>query len=146
MAEQELWTHAKTRIHAGRTHMWNRSGRMPEGCDELQRRAVLHDPTAQVMSLSALPREQGTKVLECPLGHADFVTAQLEAIARKHQVLLQAIPNIRDVQSSCLLLLHCAGARVARCPARLGGPFRKNPRCQFVAVHVQDLGDSGDPL
>ena len=47
VAEQELWTHTKIRIHAGNTHMWNRSGRMLEGCDELQGRAVLHDPTAQ---------------------------------------------------------------------------------------------------
>ena len=59
---------------------------------------MLHDPTAQVWMGSALPtREQGIKVLGCPLGHA----TQLEAIARKHQVLLQAIP----------LLLHCAAAR-----------------------------------
>ena len=48
--KQELWTNAKIRIHAGKTHMWNRSGRMPEGCGELQRRAVLHDLTAQVWS------------------------------------------------------------------------------------------------
>ena len=112
VAEQELWTHAKIRIHAGKTHMWNKSGRMPEGCDELHRRAVLHDPTAQVWRGSDLPtREQGIKVLGCPLGHADFVTAQLETIARKHPVFWQAIPNVRDVQSAWLLLLHCAAAR-----------------------------------
>ena len=93
----------------GKTHMWNRSGRMPEGSDELQRRALLHDPTAQVWRGSDLPtRDQGIKVLGCPFGHADFVTAQLETIAMKHQVLLQAIPNVRDVQSAWLLLLHCA--------------------------------------
>ena len=54
---------------------------------------------------------RGLKCWGCPLSHADFVTAQLETIARKHQVLLQAIPNVRDVQSAWLLLLHCAVVR-----------------------------------
>ena len=54
--------HAKIRIHASKTHM-----RMPEGSDELQRRAVLHDPTAQVWRGSDLPtRDQGITVLGCP--------------------------------------------------------------------------------
>ena len=67
---------------------WDRSGRMPEGSDELQRRAVLHDPTTHVWRGSDLPtQEQGIIVLGCPLGHADFVTAQLKTIAMKHQVL-----------------------------------------------------------
>ena len=143
VAEQELWTHAKIRIHAGKTHKWNRSGRMPEGCDELQGRAVLHDRTAQVWKGSALPtRERGIKVLGCALGHADFVTTQLGVIAKKHQVLLQVIPNVRSVQSAWLLLLHCAAARANfhLCVVR-----PDLARCQFVAVHVQDLGDSGDP-
>ena len=51
---------------------------------------------------------QGIKVLGCPLGHEDFVTTQLEAIGRKHQKLLQAIPTVPDVQSAWLLLLHSA--------------------------------------
>ena len=59
VAEQELWTHAKIRIHAGKTHMWNRSGRMPEGSDEL---VVLFDPTAWVWRGSDPPREtRGSK-------------------------------------------------------------------------------------
>ena len=69
VAEQELWTHAKIRIHAGKTHMWNRSGRMPERSDELQRRAVLHDPTAHVWRGSDLPtQDQGIKVLGVSFG------------------------------------------------------------------------------
>ena len=83
---------------------------MPLACDELQRRAVLQDPTAQVWTGSGV-QSQGIKVLGCPLGHEDFVTTQLEAIGRNHHVLLQAIPTVPDVQSAWLLLLHCAAAR-----------------------------------
>ena len=31
VAEQELWTHANIRVHAGKTHMWNRSVAGPRG-------------------------------------------------------------------------------------------------------------------
>ena len=114
--ERELWVHAKIRVHSGKTHVWNRSGRMPPACDELQRRAVLQDPTAQVWTGSGVPTQnQGIKVLGCPLGHEDFVTTQLEAIGTKHQVLLQAIPTVPDVQSAWLLPLHCAAARANFC-------------------------------
>ena len=46
-----------------------------------------------------------------PLGHVDFLRAQLEATTAKHSALLQAIPNVPDVQSAWLLLLHCASVR-----------------------------------
>ena len=64
VAEKESWTHVKIHIHAGRTHMWNRSGRMTEGCDELQRRAVLHDPTAQVFG-GGLLSPRGSRGSKC---------------------------------------------------------------------------------
>ena len=74
---------------------------MPPVCDELQRRAIQQDPTAQVWTGSGVPtHRQGIEVLGCPLGHEDFVTPQLEAI-----------PTVPDVQSVWLLLLHCASAR-----------------------------------
>ena len=86
--ERELWVHAKIRIHSGKTHERIRSGCTPPVCDELQRRAIQQDPTAQVWTGSGVPtHKQGIKVLRCPLGHEDFVTTQLEAIGRKHQVL-----------------------------------------------------------
>ena len=55
--------------------------------------------------------EQGIKVLGTPIGHQDFVAAQLESVRREHEVLLRRIPSINDVQSVWLLLVHCASAR-----------------------------------
>ena len=78
-------------IHDGKTHVWNRSGITFLVCDDLQRRAIQQDPTAQVFMGSGVPtHRQGIKVLGCPLGHEDFVITQLEAVGRKHQ---QAIPT-----------------------------------------------------
>ena len=50
-------------------------------------------------------------MLGTPLGHPDFVRAQLVETTRRHQTLLDRIPAVRDVQSAWALLLHCAGAR-----------------------------------
>ena len=55
--------------------------------------------------------QQGIKVLGTPIGHQDFVAAQLELVRREHDVLLSRIPSINDVQSAWLLLVHCASAR-----------------------------------
>ena len=52
-----------------------------------------------------------------PLGHEDFVQAELEWVAMTHQVLLDRIPGIPDVQAALLLLLHTAQA-TANCMSR----------------------------
>ena len=82
--ERELWARAKIRVHAGKTHVWNKSGRRPVVCDELQRRAAVQDPTAKVwrgwdFTLS----EQGIKIFACPWGHEEFVKRQLEVVGKK---------------------------------------------------------------
>ena len=55
--------------------------------------------------------EQGIKVLGTPLGHEDFVAAHLESVLTEHHMFLSRIPEVKDVQSAWLLLLHCASAR-----------------------------------
>ena len=69
VAEQELWTHAKIRIHAGKTHMWNTSGRMPEGVTSCsgERCCTIRQHRSGEGPISK--RDPGIKVLGCPLGH-----------------------------------------------------------------------------
>ena len=55
--------------------------------------------------------EQGIRVLETLLGHEDFVEAHLRARLQDHQLLLDRIPEVPDLQSAWVLLLHCASAR-----------------------------------
>ena len=56
-----------------------------------------------------MPTEkQGINVLGAPVGH---VRRSLAKTLEKHQVLLDAIQTVPDVQSAWLLLLHCASAR-----------------------------------
>ena len=111
--ERELWRHAKIRVHEGKTHIWNLASIKPEICDVLQRAAEAAKPGARVWRGSEVPtEEQGIKVLGAPVGHKDFVRKHLERILEQHEVLLNGIPRVPDVQSAWLLLLHCASARV----------------------------------
>ena len=41
---EELWRHARIRIHDGKTQVWNRSGNRPVGCDVLDRAVRALDP------------------------------------------------------------------------------------------------------
>ena len=111
--DEALWSEAGIRIHQGKTQIWNQAGEKPEGCEELERVAVAADPTAVVWPGSdELPsHKRGMKVLGTPLGHADFIRDHLEKTAAEHQVLLDRIPLVDDVQSAWLLLVHCAAAR-----------------------------------
>ena len=64
----------------------------------------------QHRSGGGLPSPRGSRGLKC--WSVSFGSCRLRDCAMPgNQVLLQAIPNVRDVQSVWLLLLHCAAAR-----------------------------------
>ena len=65
--------------------------------------------------------EQGIIILGSPLGHDEFVRAQLELKSREHDLLLSRIPSFSDLQSARALLLHCASSR-ANCLLRVIRP------------------------
>ena len=105
---EELGRHAHISINERKTHVWN----MGEGCAELQQVAEVADPTARVWrGAGVAEEEQGVRVLGAPVGHPSNVRAQLSEIQHDHQTLLDRIPSLPDLQSSWLLLLHCASAR-----------------------------------
>ena len=102
--QEELFRHAHIRIHGGKTHVWNATGVEPPVCEALQRIAEASDPSARVWRGSDIPtHRQGIRVLGAPVGHPDFVRAQLETTQAEHQVLLDRIPSLPDLQS----LGHC---------------------------------------
>ena len=88
------------------------SGHQTPDLRALERSVRAVDPTATVWRGSMLPTDrQGIKLLGTPLGHPDFVARHLRSVTEEHQVLLQRIPRVRDLQSAWLLLLHCASVR-----------------------------------
>ena len=103
-----FWNHSRIRVHHGKTRIWNRGGTAPANCSDLVdsqgRQAWRGDPS--------LPsHEQGIKILGTPLGHRDFVAAQMQSLHREHEQLLQRIPEVPYLQSAWLLLSFCANAR-----------------------------------
>ena len=134
--EQELWRHAKIRVHKGKTHIWNLAGTKPDICEELQRLAEAAKPGARVWRGSEVPtEEQGIRVLGAHVGHRDFIRRHLEKVLEQHQVLLNGIPRVPDVQSAWLILLHCASAR-ANYQLRV---MRPEVVLEFAAAHDENL-------
>ena len=114
LLQNPLWHTAGIRIHQGKTKVWNNAGEQPAACEVLDRMARAADPTVttSVWRGSDVPvSQQGMKVLGTPLGHPAFVRAHLERTCGEHQTLLDRIPMVSDLQSSWLLLVHCASAR-----------------------------------
>ena len=108
---EELWHHAKIRLHHGKTAVWNRGGEVPPDIGALERAARITDPSARVWrgGIHSVPEERGITILGVPVGTPEFVLRQLEVKAEEHQALLQRIPDIKDLQCAWLVLLYCAG-------------------------------------
>ena len=66
-----------------------------------------------------------------PVGHVEFVQAQLVSTTKKHTTLYERIQSVQDLQSAWLLLLFCANARATyslRC-------IPPNEVAEFAAAH-----------
>ena len=109
----QLWTRAGISLHAGKTQIWNKSGRCPPGCEGIFEAARVADPNAVVWKGDqTLPTDQqGVVVLGAPLGHAHFITRILQAKTEEHSVLFRRILAVQDLQCAWLLLLFCAATR-----------------------------------
>ena len=86
-----LWRNAGIRIHVGKTQMWNRGGTSPL-CAIVERAAQAVNPNARQTDKASKSRH-------------------LQAVVAEHQILLDRIPRVKDIQNAWLLLLHCASAR-----------------------------------
>ena len=67
--QEELYRHARIRIHVGKTQVWNAAGERPEACDVLERIAQEEDPRARVWKGSNIhTSEQGSARSGNPFG------------------------------------------------------------------------------
>ena len=106
--QEALDQNARIQLGVGKIQVWNRGGHFPPGCQEMQEAAARVDPQARVWRGG----EQGVRVLSIPIGHEEFVHAELRATTEKHRSLVERISLVRDLQSAWLLLLFCANTRV----------------------------------
>ena len=83
---EELWHHAKIRLHHGKTAVWNRGGEVPPDIGALERAArIITDPSARVWrgGIHSVPEERGITILGVPVGTPEFVLRQLEVKAER---------------------------------------------------------------
>ena len=109
--QEALDQYARIQVHLGKTQVWNRGGHYPPACQQMQEAAARADPQARVWRGEGPPAQQGVRVLGIPIGHEEFVQAELRATTVKHQTLVERIPLVQDLQSAWLLLLFCANTR-----------------------------------
>ena len=89
------------------------------------------DPQARVWRGGRPPAQQGVHVLGLPIGHEEFVQAELRATTEKHKTLVERVPLVQDLQSAWLLLLFCANTH-ATCSLRGVLPAETE---RFAAAH-----------
>ena len=100
--------HANIGLHSGKTRAWNATGVEPPGLRELLGERP-SDPLTWVGDPGLAPERQGLMVLGTPLGSAAYVQAALRSTRQEHDLLLDKIPGVHDLQSAWLLLLRCGG-------------------------------------
>ena len=104
---RHLEEHTGIHLHAGKTQIWNAAGVEPPHVQQLAATTPvwLGNPTLP-------PAQQGLRVLGLPLGHQEYVQAELSKISEKHKTFFDQLPTLPDLQTSWLLLLYCASPRV----------------------------------
>ena len=105
---RELWDHARISLHNGKTNVCNRGG-----ISNLQQMASKEDPDAVVWrGHTSLPTPSNLLILGTPPWATVISLESISAAAeQKHDVLLQRIPAVRDLQAAWLFLTSCAAAR-----------------------------------
>ena len=100
--QEELWAHSRIQIHP---QLWNRSGSLSSRWQALTAGARISDPEAVVWrgDPSLTLAEQGVKVLGTPLGHTEFLKAQLREVINSHSVF-------------------CGKKKIRLCPTETQGP------------------------
>ena len=102
-----LWQHAKIQVNLGKTRVWNMGGEEPPRCRELGS----EDSPCWVGDPALPASSQGLQILGAPLGSSQYIEARLEETRQDHNILLDRIPAVPDLQAAWLILLLCASPR-----------------------------------
>ena len=71
--------------------------------------------------------QQGMKVLGTPLGHPEFVSAQLRQVSECHRLLFERIPSVSDLQAAFCCCIVQGPERIICCVPCLRMPRRSTP-------------------
>ena len=127
--QEALEQYARIQVHLVKTQVWNRGGHVPPACVEMQAATDRANPQSQarIWRGAGLPSQQGIRALGIPIGHEEYVQAELRATTEKHSILLD-----RFLWSRTFRVLGCSS-----CSART-----YVPRIPFARFHLQKLNSS----
>ena len=103
LIQRELWTYSRIEVHLGKTQIWNRGGFEPFGCQLLTAAPRRVDPTAVVWrgDPTLLADLRGMNVLGTPLGHSEYVDAQLRHCGFPPQLRPEGVAPWRHTRVRC---------------------------------------------
>ena len=112
LLQRHLLEQTGIQVHQGKTKIWNAGGLKPPVADVLTARARVNHPEAVVWRGDPTldVSRQGLNVLGVPVGHPQYVAAQLHQKGQEQALLFERIPHV-DVQIAWLLLTFCAATR-----------------------------------
>ena len=90
LLEQALEECARIQVHLGK-QCGTVADTFPPGCEALQVAAEIADPDARVWKGDEPSHERGIHVLGIPVGHVNFVQAQLQSTTEKHRNPLRTV-------------------------------------------------------
>ena len=91
-------------LNEGKTRVYNKAGREPEGVRAL-------GPEVWVGGADREAAKRGLKVLGTPVGTPEYSAALGAKWTEKESKLLELLPLLPNLQATWLLLLNCAGPR-----------------------------------
>ena len=107
LVQQELHAQCGISVNLGKTKVYNRAGIQPTGFENM---GTAEDP-ARVGDHRLPPEQQGLTILGVPLGHRAYVQARMREIRREHDISLERLQSVPDLQSAWLILSMCASTR-----------------------------------
>ena len=111
LLEHELSNKACISVHQGNTQIWNGGRVEPAGAEQFPRAARIEKPDVVVWRPRVAIVRAGVDCLGCTVGQPEFVQAQIAKKGSEHEVLLEMIPRVPNIQFAWLHTLFCAGAR-----------------------------------
>ena len=136
--QEAQWNHARIRLNAGKTRIWNAAGEEPPGIDHLQ---TASGGPVWTGAWSLPLTQQGILVFGAPIGSEVFVQRELRNKRDVQDEPLRRLPALPGLQAAWLQLLFCASpCHLPPAHALAGSNSQLCPRSRCGSANLQVPG------